>query len=351
MIKHIKSFMPKFPPGKLPMSIMNDIIKKYLTPDPKIKSSKKVIFGPHTGQDVAVIDMGEKYLVFKSDPITFTSNSIGSYVVNINANDIATSGAKPIGFQATILLPENKTDEIMVDKIFSDMRKTCDNFGITITGGHTEITIGLDRPIICGTMWGEVKKEELVTTFGGKPGDALILTKGIAIEGMYIICKEKEDELIQNNIDLKIIENGQNLINNPGIDIVKEAQLVHNKYRIHAMHDPTEGGLAMGLVEMAQNCKCGVLIDNDAIPLISGMEKICEIYNINPFGLIASGALLLAVPKENADDIVSFLDKNNITASKIGYLTPKPGIYSIKYSTGEIKPLNFSPIDEITKIF
>ena len=161
--------MPRFPLGKLPMSFMNKIIQTYLIPNKKLESGRKVIFGPHAGQDVAVIDIGDKYLITKSDPITFTSKSIGFYVVNINANDIVTSGAKPIGFQPTVLLPENKTDEILVDKIFSDMRMACDNFGITITGGHTEITSGLDRPIICGMMWGEVEKKDLVTTFGGKP--------------------------------------------------------------------------------------------------------------------------------------------------------------------------------------
>ncbi len=343
--------MPRFPPGKLPISFMNEIIEKYLKPDIKIESGSKVVLGPHAGQDVAVIDMGDKYLVTKSDPITFTSDSIGSYVVNINANDIVTSGAKPIGFQPTVLLPENKTDETLVDKIFSDMRAACDKFGITITGGHTEITLGLDRPIICGMMWGEVKKEDLITTFGGKPGDALILTKGIAIEGTYIISKEKESELIQNSVDLQLIRNCQNLLNSPGISIVKEAQLVHRNFTVHAMHDPTEGGLAMGIVEMAQNSNCGVIIDYDKIQLIPGTKEFCRLYNLDPFGLIASGALLMAVPKEDADDIVSNLEKNNISAAQIGTLTKNPENFSVKYDTGEIKPLKFSPIDEITRIF
>jgi len=343
--------MPRFPPGKLPISFMNEIIEKYLKPDIKIESGSKVVFGPHAGQDVAVIDMGDKYLVTKSDPITFTSDSIGSYVVNINVNDIVTSGANPIGFQPTVLLPENKTDEILVDKIFSDMRATCDEYGITITGGHTEITLGLDRPIICGMMWGEVKKEDLITTFGGKPGDALILTKGIAIEGTYIISKEKEADLIQNNIDMQLIKNCQNLLNSPGISIVKEAQLVHRNFTVHAMHDPTEGGLAMGIVEMALNSKCGAIIDYEKIHLIPGIEEFCRLYNLDPFGLIASGALLMAVPKEDADDIVSNLEKNNIFAAQIGILTKNLGNFSVKYDTGETKPLKFSPIDEITRIF
>ncbi|QEE17701.1 AIR synthase family protein [Promethearchaeum syntrophicum] len=343
--------MPRFPPGKLPMSFMEKIIEKYLNPDKKLESGRKIIFGPHAGQDVAVIDIGDKYLVTKSDPITFTSESIGSYVVNINANDIVTSGAKPIGFQPTVLLPENKTDEILVDTIFSDMRTKCDEFGITITGGHTEITVGLDRPIICGMMWGEVKKEDLITTFGGKPGDALILTKGIAIEGSYIISKEKEKDLIQHNFNPQLIKNCQNLLNSPGISIVKEAQLLHGNFTVHAMHDPTEGGLAMGIVEMAQNSNCGVMLDYSTIPLISGTEELCKFYELDPFGLIASGALLVAVPKENVGQIVSFLNKNNIQAAEIGNLTKNHGIFSVKYDNGEIKPLKYSPIDEITKIY
>ena len=336
--------MKPLPLGKLDPEFLSELIEKYTLNDDSI------VIGPRIGIDATVIDQGDHYLIAKTDPITFVADDIGYYAININANDIACMGGDPRWFLGTLLLPENETTVEMVRKIFSQISSACKERNIAFCGGHTEITYGIDRPILVGQMLGIVKKNKLVKSQTACPGDVVIITKGIAIEAVSIIAREKEQELIKT-FSQEFVEKCKNFIYDPGISVLQDAQTAVAVGEVHAMHDPTEGGLAMGLVEMAQNCKCGVLIDNDAIPLISGMEKICEIYNINPFGLIASGALLLAVPKENADDIVSFLDKNNITASKIGYLTPKPGIYSIKYSTGEIKPLNFSPIDEITKIF
>ncbi len=149
--------------------------------------------GPRIGEDTAAIDMGDKALVVTTDPITFATDEIGYYSVVVNANDIATTGAQPRWFTASILLPEKGTDRALVDRIFRQIHKACREFGISLIGGHTEITHGLDRPILVGQMMGEVRKEELVTTDGAKAGDEVLLSKGICIEGTSIIAREKEE--------------------------------------------------------------------------------------------------------------------------------------------------------------
>ena len=141
-------------PGKLPASLMDSLLQQIRdqTTDSRVK------IGPHMGQDTAIIDMGEKYLVAKSDPITFATESIGYYVVNVNANDIATSGARPRWFQSTILLPEKNTTEDLVVDIFGQISTECEKLGISIIGGHTEVSFGIDRPIIMGTMLEKLKR-------------------------------------------------------------------------------------------------------------------------------------------------------------------------------------------------
>jgi hydrogenase expression/formation protein HypE len=339
--------MDIIPPGKLDQKFMAKLLKKYTTRS----ENSRVIVGPKVGQDTAIIDMGEKYLVVKSDPITFATDEIGYYVVNINTNDIVTSGAIPKWFQSVILLPETDTSEPMVEKIFADIHSECQKLGIEVIGGHTEVTFGLERPIVIGTLFGEVAKEKLVTTMGGKPGDALLITKGIVIEGAAIIAHEKEKELLEQNFDLKLIEMGKKLLHNPGIGVAKEASLIHSKFHVHAMHDPTEGGLAMGIIELARNSNCGAIVDINKIPFVPGSKELCEHFGLNPLGTITSGTLLIAAPEEIGLQIIDYLAKYNIKVAIIGNLTEKQEEFILITEENKKIALEFSEIDEITKIF
>src|SRR3989339_727634 len=177
--------MKYFPVGKLDFRLL----EKLLNSNP-IKDTR-VIVGPRIGEDAAVIDFGNKYLVAKTDPITLTTHRIGWYAVNVNANDIAAMGATPKWFLATLLLPEGKTNAKLATQIFRDIITSTQALNITLCGGHTEISYKIDRPIVIGHMLGEVEKDKLVVNAHAKPGDDLLLTKGIAIEGTAIIAREK----------------------------------------------------------------------------------------------------------------------------------------------------------------
>lgn len=332
------------PLGKLDFRLLEKLLKKYQSkPDPR------VVVGPKLGEDAAIIDYPDRYLVVKTDPVTFATEEIGWYAVQVNANDIATRGATPKWFQAAILLPENKTTEELVERIFTQISQACDELNVAVIGGHTEISHGLDRPIIVGCMLGEVKKEKLVSTSGAKPGDAVILTKGIAIEGTSIIAREKEAKLKMRGYQKGFIQRCQNLLYGPGISVVKDA-LVANQLEVHSMHDPTEGGLTAGLYEIALASQVGLLIRKESIPILRESAVLCKEYDLDPLKTIASGALLIVVPPENSRRIVSLLRKNGINASPIGEV--KEQSFGIKITTGhEIEDLEFSTRDEITKIF
>lgn len=337
-----------FPIGKLKHNFLHKMIKEYIS-DLEVHD-KRIIVGSKIGEDAAVIDMGDKYLVAKTDPITFATDEIGYYVVNVNVNDVVCTGAKPKWFQSTILLPESTTEQLIAN-IFKKIHDTCMSMGITVIGGHTEVTSGLKRPIVIGSLLGEVEKNEFVSPDGAEPGDALVLTKGVFIEGTSIIAREKEKELIEKGLDPDFIDKCKKYLYDPGMSVYKEALLANQNFRIKKFHDPTEGGLATGIVEMAIASNVGVLIDLEKIEILPEPNKLSKIFNLNPLGTISSGSLLIAIDDVHSIDLIELLLKNNIKAEKIGYFTLKERGMLVKERDGLIKTLNYSETDEITKIF
>src|SRR5512136_3108998 len=172
-----------FAVGKPPLAVLERLFRQCGVRDPR------VIVGPRVGEDAAVVDLGDRYLVAKVDPITFVAEEIGWYAVHVNANDLAVRGAKPAWFLMTLLLPEAQAEESLLADIFTQVRDACGAVGASLVGGHTEVTSGLDRPILAGTMLGEVEKDRLVTTAGARVGDTVLLSKGIAIEGTSILAR------------------------------------------------------------------------------------------------------------------------------------------------------------------
>jgi hydrogenase expression/formation protein HypE len=336
--------MPVLKPGKLPPELLHRLLTSYTTADPR------VIVGPAVGEDAAIIDMGERYLIAKSDPITFATDAIGYYAVVVNANDIATRGGQPKWFLATLLLPERTTSVALVEAIFSQIAEACQAFGIAVVGGHTEVTYGLDRPILSGHMLGEVSPAGLITTGGAQIGDVLLLTKGICVEGAAIIAREREPELRRGEVPERIIQRAKHFLFEPGISVVRDAHIAIGAGRVHAMHDPTEGGLAMAVHELATAAQVGIVIEGDAIPILEEAALLCRAYGLNPLGTIASGALLIATPPEDAGQIRQALQVNNIACTMIGRIVrPSEGVL---FDDGcKLQPLPRFVRDELTKLF
>ena len=309
----------------------------------------RVILGPRPGEDAALIDFGERYLVAKTDPITFATDHIGWYMVNINANDLAVMGATPKWLLATILLPEG-TIESTVSDIFEQLRLACSELNVSLVGGHTEITYGLDRPIAVGAMLGEVAKQDAVLSSGVQAGDALVLTKGIALEGTSILAREAPETLTDAGLPARIVEAARALLFEPGISVVPDAQIARKSGAVHAMHDPTEGGLSGGLYELAAASGLGLELDRDSIPILPECRSICETLELDPFGLIASGSLLAAVAPEDAREVVDALQSEGIAAAVIGSATNSHDRVTL---TGSTSPIDFPifPRDELARFF
>ena len=332
-----------YPVGKLPQPDLVSLLSRTLgKPDPR------VIFGPGLGRDAAVIDFGDRYLVAKTDPITFATDEIGWYVVNVNANDVACLGAQPRWMIATLLLPEGMTDHALVDRIFEQLHSASYAIGVTVVGGHTEITYGLERPIVVGAMFGEVAPERLVRSDGARPGDALILTKGICVEGTAILAREAAGQL-QGKVDAMLLERAAQFLHDPGISVVRDATIAAAAGEVHAMHDPTEGGVATGIHEMTQAAGVGAIVESKSLPIYPETRALCEALHLDPLGLIASGALLAAVAADSAPGIVQALEREGIPATIIGRLHETPGVV-LRDAHGE-RPLPTFTRDEIARFF
>ena len=188
----------------------------------------------------------------------------------------------------------------------------------------------------------------MVTNSNAKAGDEILLAKGIAIEGMAILAMEKEKELSEKYGDL-FVKKVQNFLYDPGISVVKEAHIANRTANIHAMHDPTEGGLATGLLELTKVSNTGALIYAEKINYIEETRMLCSEYNLDPIGVIASGALLIVVGPGDRDVVLNELAQNGVKCSVIGKLTNKnEGLKIVR--NGEIKDLPVFDVDEITKI-
>lgn len=299
----------KLPPGKIPIDILNEVVFKNLGAD-----RKEVVLGPTAGVDGSILDVGNKSLIVSMDPITGAVERIGWSAVNVNANDIATFGVAPTFLVSCIMLPEN-ADRKMVETITSQMDMAAKELDIAIVGGHCESTPGLTNPIVVGCIMGLTDKGKYVTAAGAKTGDKLILTKSAGIEGTAILASDREEQLkkIMNTDALDAAKKFYSQIS-----VVKDALTAYRTGGVHAMHDPTEGGILGGIHEMADAFNFGVKVYEDKITVEPETAKICRYFEIDPLQLIGSGALLIAAQAEKSVEIIENLAKEQICAAEIG---------------------------------
>ena len=305
----------KLPPGKIPIDILKEVVFKNLG-----APRSEVTLGPAAGIDGAVLDVGTKNAIVSMDPITGAVERIGWEAININANDVATFGVEPAFFFSCIMLPEN-ADSKIIETISTQMHNAAKELGIAIVGGHCESTPGLAHPIVVGCIMGLTEKGKYVTAAGAKAGDKLILTKSAGIEGTAILATDREAQLAKT-FDSTLLDSAKGFYKQ--ISVVKDALTAYKAGGVHAMHDPTEGGILNGVHEMADAAGLGVLIFEEKITVEPETAKICRFYEIDPLQLISSGALLIAADPQAVTKIINALGLEHIYADVIGEFNPNP---------------------------
>lgn len=328
------------PAGKLP----SWLLRKVLPGSPR---DPDILVGPGLGRDAAAIAVGERVIVAKNDPITFASEGGAAHLVEVNANDVACMGATPRWLLVTALLPHGVTPADVLNQ-FAELRETCRHRSIELIGGHTEIVAGLTRPILVGMMLGDTSPHELLQPGLAQPGDVLLLTKGLAIEGTALLARERAGAL-RERIGEESLATAAHLMDDPGISVVAEAEIASRSGEVTALHDPTEGGLATAVRELAIVSGAGVEIDAEAVPVLAETRAVAEALGIDPLGMLASGSLLIATRPEGVKRVVHDIKAAGIPVSVVGRLTHDPQEASL-ISDGNRQPLPEFAVDEVARL-
>jgi len=333
--------------GKLPSELLARLLQALPITDPQL------LLGPAVGEDAAVIDFApgqDLLLVAKSDPITFATEEIGYYAVNVCANDLAVTGAKPRFYLPTILLPAGQTDARRVEQIFAQIADSCRRLGIVVAGGHSEITPTVSQVVVAGTMLGEVMRSQVVRSGGCRPGDVVLMAGVAPVEGTSIIARAKRQTLLTRGWSIADLDQAANFLHEPGISILQPAQLAAERQLVSAMHDPTEGGVATALLELSMAAGVGLAINLAAIVIPALARRLCAEFDLDPLGVIASGALLATTAPEQAETLVALWKTHGWPVSIIGQvLAPEAGLQAHQ---GERQvPFPHFAVDEITKLW
>lgn len=330
------------PAGKLP----NDLLKSFL--EQLDLSDSSVIIKPGVGEDTTAIDVAdEQVIVLKSDPITFATDSIGYYAVLVNANDIATSGAVPRWLLTTLLLPRGITPS-RICCIMSDLQAMCRRWNITLCGGHTEITDAVTRPVISGMLTGTVARQSLIDKRNMRPGDRILLTKAVAVEGTAIIAREFTKRLAEKGMSETQIKTCREFLSR--ISIIAEARIAAGIEGVSAMHDVTEGGLTSALTELSTAGGHKLEIDMNCIPVYPETAKICRLLGIDPMGLIGSGSLLIGCRHDACDQLKARIRDAGIKVTCIGKALGAGRGIKARQNNRKVAWPEFK-VDEITRLF
>lgn len=324
--------------GKLPEPVLIRSVLKQVG-----HRRNEVLVGPAVGQDCAVMELGEgEVFVLSSDPITGTTKDIGGHSVHVTANDLAASGAEPVGIMLTMLLtPDTKEEELK--EIMQDVEETCKELNIDVLGGHTEVTDVVKQTLISLTGVGKMKKEEVLTTASVKPGDDIVVTKWIGLEGTSIAAKEKEEVLLKNFAP-SFVETAKQF--DQYLSVIPEAKIAR-EWGVSAMHDITEGGVFGALWEMGSGSGVGLDIDLKAIPIRQETVEVCEALGLNPYILMSSGSMMIAA--KDGHGLVRKLKQTGIEAAVVGKATE--GNDRILRNGEDTRYLDKPQTDELYKIY
>ncbi len=300
--------------GKFPPELLERLLASAESTDPR------VVLGPRVGEDAAALDFGDRLLVAKSDPVTFAADRAGWYAVQVCANDVACTGATPRWFLATLLAPEWFTTEDAAS-LFEGVMESCRALNVTLIGGHSEVTQGIQRPIVMGTMLGEVERDRLISTGGAQEGDSIVVTKGLAIEGTALLARDCAGELRQAGVRESVIAKSAAMLDTPGISVLHDAQICA-QMEVHSLHDITEGGLFTALHEVAGASGLGLAVEEDSVPVLPETSEVCTALGLHPLALLGSGAMLVTLHPQYTPRLLRTLEHSGIDAWEIGQVIP-----------------------------
>ena len=329
--------------GKIPPEILELVLRRTGSSDPD------VVLGPAYGEDAAAVRVAKDLLlVSHSDPITAASSDAGWLSVHVACNDVATRGSRPRWLLSVILLPENPGWREVLDNVTGQIDSAAKSLGVAVVGGHTEVAPGLRSPVIVATCMGLVAENKLVTTSGAKPGDLLLMTKTAGVEGTAIIASDYGWLLRSLGVDEETLRKAVSMRRE--ISIVPEALLLAEHGLANSMHDPTEGGILGGALEMARASGNTIIVYEDRVPVAETTRRIAEAVKVDPLRLISSGSLLASVPSKRINEALELLHSNGITARVIGEVVEGEPLLRLVHRNGSVEEFTHHSVDEIYRV-
>lgn len=330
--------------GKLP----NQMLARFL--DEREPADPSLLIGPGVGEDTAAValEQGEEVLILKSDPITFATDEMAYYALVVNANDVATSGGTPRWLLTTLLFPLGTTAE-QVGQLMASLRRWCGRLGVTLCGGHTEITDSVTQSVVVGQMVGTAKRSRLLDKRRIRSGDQVLLTKALAVEGTAILAREFPQALVRLGVPEEVVSRCGRFLFSPGISVLDEAGAALESGGISALHDVTEGGVATALEELAHAGRHRIQIRTHQVPVFPETARICRSLGIDPLGLIGSGSLLIVCRPDSLEPLRNALAGRGIRATLVGeVLGPGSGVEAVDHN-GDRLPWPHFETDELPR--
>lgn len=321
--------------GKIPVGLLARLLAELPAAPPELR------LGPRVGEDACAIEIPGGVLIAATDPITLSSEEIGRLAVIINANDVAVTGGRPRWFLAVGLVPPG-TDESVVRGLFEAVRGALAEVGAFLVGGHTEVTSVVTRPVVIGQMLGLAEADSFIATGGVVPGSVVVQMGPAPVEGTALLAREAARRL--GGLDSAVLTAARAAFDRPGISVVESALLAARLGAI-ALHDPTEGGLAAGLHELAHASGVHIRIDRRAVLWFEPGVEVCRTLGADPWATLASGTLLAAFPAGLFEAALQALTEHGHSAAAIGRAESGSGV-----SDGDGRSIPWPDRDEVDRV-
>lgn len=284
------------------------------------KPDKNLLVGPGAGLDAAILELPDgRVMAVAEDPIFpavgLPLETFGWFTAHIGASDVAVTGVKPSHMTYSLLLPPGYP-EADAKRIVDSISEASRELGITVAGGHTGWYGAVTIPIIGGiTVWGFAEKGRWISPGGARDGDALLMTKGPAVEAAALLAVLRRERL-SGKIDGTLLERA--LARQEEITVVEDALTAFAAGGVHAMHDATEGGVLTGIWEISHAAGIPAACDLDAVPVPPDIAAVARVLDFDPWAAISEGTLLAAVEPASVASVQASLSSKGIPSWVIG---------------------------------